>query len=60
MKASWVRELSRYVDSDEITTLEVINLKEYKFKIINYERLKNFYEVPTEIKKEKELNLNDY
>ena len=59
MKASWVRELSRYVDSDEITTVEGSKWKENKFTIINYEILKNFYEVPTEIKKEKELNLND-
>ena len=59
MKASWVREVSRYVDSDEITTVEGSKWKENKFTIINYEILKNFYEVPTEIKKEKELNLND-
>lgn len=59
MKASWVRELSRYVDSDEITTVEGSKWKENKFTIINYEILKNFYEVPTEIKTEKELNLND-
>ena len=59
MKTSWVRELSRYIDPNEVTTVEGSRWKENKFTIINYEILKNFYEVPTEIIKEKELNLDE-
>ena len=59
VKTSWHRELSRYVDEDEITIVNGSKWDDAKFTIINYEILKNFYEVPTETVKKRELDLNE-
>ncbi len=59
VKMTWKKELSLLVDDDDITIVEGSNWKENKFTIINYDILKNFYEVPIEIVKKRELNLDD-
>lgn len=59
VKMTWKRELNLLVDDDDITIVEGSKWKENKFTIINYDILKNFYEVPTEVVKKKELNLDD-
>lgn len=59
LKSNWQKELSLYVDEDDITIVEGSKWKDNRFTIINYDILKNFYEVPTVMKKTKELNLTD-
>ena len=59
VKMTWKKELELLVPNDDITIVEGSKWKENKFTIINYDILKNFYEVPTETVKKKELNLND-
>ena len=48
VKMTWFKELKGLVDEDEITIVEGSKWKENKFTIINYDILKNFYEVPME------------
>ena len=59
VKMTWKKELELLVPSDDITIVEGSKWKENRFTIINYDILKNFYEVPTEVVKKKELNLNN-
>ena len=59
VKITWKKELMRYVDEDDITIVEGRNWKESRFTIINYDILKNFYEIPTEIVKSTSLELQD-
>lgn len=59
VKMTWFKELKGLVNEDEITIVEGSKWKENKFTIINYDILKNFYEVPTETVKESRLELND-
>ena len=59
VKITWKKELMRYVDEDEITIVEGSRWKENKFTIINYNILKNFYEIPTETVKNTSLELHD-
>ena len=48
VKLTWFKELKNLVSKDEITIVEGSKWKENKFTIINYDILKNFYEIPTE------------
>lgn len=59
VKMTWKKELELLVPNDDITIVEGSKWKENRFTIINYDILKNFYEVPTEVVKKKELNLSD-
>lgn len=59
VKITWKKELMRYVDENDITIVEGRNWKESRFTIINYDILKNFYEIPTEIVKSTSLELQD-
>lgn len=59
VKTSWKKELGLYVDEDDITVVSGRKWDNKKYTIINYDILKNFYEVPTEVVKEKTLILND-
>ena len=59
VKITWKKELMRYVDEDDITIVEGSNWKENRFTIINYDILKNFYEIPTEMVKSTTLELQD-
>ena len=58
LKENWKRELSLFTKKDDITIVEGHEWDESKYTIINYDILKNFYEVPTEIVKKNELNLD--
>ena len=57
VKMTWFKELKGLVDEDEITIVEGSKWKENKFTIINYDILKNFYEVPMETVKRTSLQL---
>ena len=59
VKMTWLNELKTLVDENDITMVEGSKWNENKFTIINYDILKNFYEVPTETIKKKELNLDE-
>lgn len=59
VKITWKKELMRYVDEEDITIVEGSNWKENRFTIINYDILKNFYEIPTEMVKSTTLELQD-
>lgn len=53
VKSTWQRELTRFINEEEITIVEGSKWKENKFTIINYDILDNFYELPTEIVNQK-------
>ena len=57
VKMTWYKELKSLVNEDEITIVEGSKWKENKFTIINYDILKNFYEVPMETIKTSSLEL---
>ena len=59
VKITWKKELMRYVDEEDITIVEGSKWKENRFTIINYDILKNFYEIPTEMVKSTSLELQD-
>ena len=59
VKITWKKELMRYVNEDDITIVEGSKWKENRFTIINYDILKNFYEIPTEMVKSTSLELQD-
>ena len=58
VKMTWFKELKGLVDEDEITIVEGSKWKENKFTIINYDILKNFYEIPMETVKTSSLELD--
>lgn len=59
VKLTWKKELMRYVDEEDITIVEGSKWKENRFTIINYDILKNFYEIPTEMVKTTSLELEN-
>lgn len=59
VKMTWFKELKGLVDEDEITIVEGSDWKENKFTIINYDILKNFYEIPMETVKTSTLEYED-
>lgn len=59
LKANWKSELMALVPEEDITIVEGSTWRENKFTIINYDILKNFYEVPTETAKRKSLEMGD-
>ena len=59
VKTTWHRELSKLVPEEDITIVNGSKWDDAKFTILNYEILKNFYEVPTEIVKKSELDLDE-
>lgn len=59
LKENWKREISLFNDEKDITIVEGHNWDDNKYTIINYDILKNFYTVPTEKVKKKELNLDE-
>lgn len=59
VKETWKNELKNYVDEDEITIVNGSNWDDSKFTIINYDILDNFYKIPTQKIKRKELNVDD-
>ena len=59
VKETWRKELSMYVDDDDIVIVNGSEWKDAKFTIINYDILDNFYTIPTQVVKTKELNVDD-
>lgn len=59
VKKTWENELKTLVDEDDITIVQGSKWKDAKFTIINYDILDNFYKIPTQKIKKKELNVND-
>lgn len=59
VKSTWKRELEIYVPEDEITIVSGSKWDDRKFTIINYDILDNFYEIPTETRTYKELEVDD-
>jgi SNF2 family DNA or RNA helicase len=59
VKKIWEYEMSFYVNPDEITIVSGSNWKDNKFTIINYDILDNFYTIPKQSIKSKEVSLDD-
>lgn len=59
LKENWKKELSVYVNPDEISIVNGSKWDDWKFTIINYDILDNFYTIPTQKVKKKELNIDD-
>jgi SWI/SNF-related matrix-associated actin-dependent regulator 1 of chromatin subfamily A len=59
VKETWQNELKSYVDESDIVIVNGNEWKDAKFTIINYDILDNFYTIPTQVVKTKELNVDD-
>lgn len=59
VKKTWEKELKLLVDDDDITIVQGSKWKDAKFTIINYDILDNFYKIPTQTIKKRELNVDD-
>ena len=59
VKKTWEKELKLLVNDDDITIVQGSKWKDAKFTIINYDILDNFYKIPTQTIKKKELNVDD-
>ena len=59
VKKTWEKELKTLVDEDDITIVQGSKWKDAKFTIINYDILDNFYKIPTQKIKKKELSVNE-
>ena len=59
VKKTWENELKTLIDDEDITIVQGSKWKDAKFTIINYDILDNFYKIPTQKIKKKELNIND-
>lgn len=59
IKSNWEKELSLYVNKDDITIVEGSKWKDNKYTIINYDILDNFYEIPTETVKRKVKDIDE-
>lgn len=59
VKKTWEKELKTLVDDDDMTIVQGSKWKDAKFTIINYDILDNFYKIPTQTIKKKELNVNE-
>lgn len=59
VKETWKNELKNYVNEDEITIVNGSKWDDRKFTILNFDILDNFYTIPTQKIKKKELNVDD-
>lgn len=59
VKKTWENELKTLVDEKDITIVQGSKWNDAKFTIINYDILDNFYTIPTQTIKKKELNVDD-
>ena len=59
VKKTWENELKFLIDEDDITIVQGSKWKDAKYTIINYDILDNFYTIPTQTIKKKELNVDD-
>jgi hypothetical protein len=59
VKKTWEYEISFYVDLEDVTIVSGSKWKDNKFTIINYDILDNFYTIPKQKIKAKEVSLDD-
>ena len=59
VKKTWENELKLLVNDEDITIVQGSKWKDAKYTIINYDILDNFYTIPTQTIKKKELNVDD-
>lgn len=59
VKKTWENELKTLVDEKDITIVQGSKWKDAKFTIINYDILDNFYKIPTQTIKKKEINVDE-
>lgn len=59
VKKTWENELKLVSDENDITIVKGSKWNDKKFTIINYDILDNFYEIPQQTIKTKELNVDD-
>lgn len=59
IKKTWENELKHFVDENEITVVKGSKWGDAKFTVINYDILDNFYEIPEQTIKQRELNVDD-
>ena len=59
VKETWKRELSHFVEDKDITIVQGSKWDDAKFTIINFDILDNFYEIPEQTIKTKELNVDE-
>lgn len=59
VKKTWESELKWLVDENDITIVEGSKWRDAKFTIINYDILDNFYTIPTQKVKKRELSVDD-
>ena len=59
VKKTWENELKLFIDESDITIVQGSTWKDAKYTIINYDILDNFYKIPTQTIKKRELNVDD-
>lgn len=59
VKKTWEKELKFYVNDKDITIVQGSKWDDAKFTIINFDILDNFYEIPEQVIKTSELNVDD-
>lgn len=59
VKETWRRELLYFVPEDSITIVSGSKWNDKKYTIINYDILDNFYTIPTQTIKQKNISLGD-
>ena len=59
VKKTWENELKLLVDEKDIVIVQGSKWNDAKFTIINYDILDNYYTIPTQKIKKRELNVND-
>jgi len=59
VKKTWENELKLLINDEDITIVQGSKWKDAKYTIINYDILDNFYKIPTQKIKKKELNVDD-
>lgn len=59
VKKTWENELKLFVDEQDITIVQGSKWDDAKFTIINYDILDNFYTIPTQKVKKKELTTDE-
>jgi SNF2 family DNA or RNA helicase len=59
VKKTWEDELSYFVNLEDVTIVSGNKWKDNKFTIINYDILDNFYTIPKQTIKSKELHLDE-
>ena len=59
VKKTWENELKWLVNENDITIVQGSKWRDAKYTIINYDILDNFYTIPTQKVKKRELNVDD-